>query len=547
VHSLLTRINRLRQSSGWKMAADILPDLVMAIGFLWLVILIILKSWVSEDAYITFRVIDNFMQGYGLRWNIYERVQVYTHPLWMLLHIPLYALWHNLFLNSIVLSVVFSTSAIMLTLCSVKKPIIITVICFFLPLLYSKTFIDYTSSGLENPLSFLLFAWFGFIMLHQRESRYFWFLCSLSVALAMFNRLDTIIVYAPALAWLGLNNWRTIHWRQVVLGASPLLCWFAFSLLYYGFLFPNTKYAKLNTDMRFMRYLYHSMHYIKYFVVMDTMSAAFVLLTPAPWLVLAWRAYRKKQLAASAWFPATIALGVYGYCLYVVYIGGDYMIGRFWAFPMFVAVWLFYVFMPTNMSGDKLFCLLCAMIITYIVPNQMLAIKDGCNSCVIGKAMMVDAIATFRANKMVINRWPLQLRTEGQYQFAYDGKRIASEKWDHAEKLTYIGMMGFYAGPTTPIIDELALTDPLLARLPASKSQNFHAGHFRRDIPNGYPYAIDTGDTSRMNPALAKYYEKLRLITSGNLFDPERLKTILYFNLGVYDHWKQDYLTHRKP
>src|ERR1044072_5834284 len=40
-------------------------------------------AWVSDDAFITFRTVDNLLNGYGLRWNVVERVQSYTHPLWM--------------------------------------------------------------------------------------------------------------------------------------------------------------------------------------------------------------------------------------------------------------------------------------------------------------------------------------------------------------------------------------------------------------------------------------------------------------------------------
>jgi len=42
------------------------------------------SAWVADDAYITFSTIENFHNGYGLRWNITERVQSYTHPLWMI-------------------------------------------------------------------------------------------------------------------------------------------------------------------------------------------------------------------------------------------------------------------------------------------------------------------------------------------------------------------------------------------------------------------------------------------------------------------------------
>ena len=36
------------------------------------------------------RTVDNFVNGYGLTWNVAERVQAYTHPLWMFLLFPIY-------------------------------------------------------------------------------------------------------------------------------------------------------------------------------------------------------------------------------------------------------------------------------------------------------------------------------------------------------------------------------------------------------------------------------------------------------------------------
>ena len=43
------------------------------------------SAWLMDDAFITFRTIDNFVHGYGLTWNTTERVQAYTNPLWMFL------------------------------------------------------------------------------------------------------------------------------------------------------------------------------------------------------------------------------------------------------------------------------------------------------------------------------------------------------------------------------------------------------------------------------------------------------------------------------
>ncbi|MEO7621934.1 MAG: hypothetical protein ABIS30_02615 [Gallionella sp.] len=42
-------------------------------------------AWIGDDAFISLRVIDNFVNGFGLRYNVIERVQVYTHSLWLLI------------------------------------------------------------------------------------------------------------------------------------------------------------------------------------------------------------------------------------------------------------------------------------------------------------------------------------------------------------------------------------------------------------------------------------------------------------------------------
>lgn len=96
---------------------------------LWLAFFFYIASigWVSEDAYITFRVIEHYFEGHGLRWNIYERVQAYTHPLWMLLHIPIQAIWGNLFVGSIILSVICSAFAIAVVAYAGRQSVIFTV------------------------------------------------------------------------------------------------------------------------------------------------------------------------------------------------------------------------------------------------------------------------------------------------------------------------------------------------------------------------------------------------------------------------------------
>ena len=54
------------------------------VGCLVFGVLLIRTAWLDDDAYITFRTVDNVLHGYGLRWNVVDRVQAYTHPLWMM-------------------------------------------------------------------------------------------------------------------------------------------------------------------------------------------------------------------------------------------------------------------------------------------------------------------------------------------------------------------------------------------------------------------------------------------------------------------------------
>jgi arabinofuranosyltransferase len=101
---------------------------------------------------------------------------------------------------------------------------------------------------------------------------------------------------------------------------------------------------------------------------------------------------------------------------------------------------------------------------------------------------------------------------------------------------TSVGFLGYLAGPTVHIVDPLALTDPLLARLPAVDRPDWRPGHHLRALPEGYLLSLDTGADLFADRGVGEYYRRLCLLTRGPLFDPERLQTLLAFNLGWYNH-----------
>src|SRR5687768_1854279 len=124
-----------------------------ALAALFLLVLV-RTAWVCDDAFITFRTVDNLLNGYGLRWNVSERVQSFTHPLWMLLYVVPYAATGEPYVTGIWLSIAVSLLAFTAAL-SIARDLWIAIVGAVL-LMSSRAFVDYSTSGLENPLTHLL-------------------------------------------------------------------------------------------------------------------------------------------------------------------------------------------------------------------------------------------------------------------------------------------------------------------------------------------------------------------------------------------------------
>ena len=306
---------------------------LLFISALLLAVFIFVHSTIHEDAYITFRVIDNFLAGYGLRWNIDERVQVYTHPLWLLIHIPVQYVVDNIYFVSLALSwaCVICMLALFYHATPARKTLFLTTyIAFYL---LSKTLINYSTSGFENPLLHALLAFFVFGYYRFSAMRR-WYYLSLIMSLSVLTRPDVIVFYLPVAAIL-LFHQRVFPWKQLVLGGAPLVLWGGFSLFYYGFLFPNTKYAKLNTGIAPSEYISLGLHYVKNLFAVDIFSAVFLFLSIVilPWMLLSKKSSDRVLLLS-------IILGVIAYTVYVIYIGGTYLSGRLLSLPVIASAYV---------------------------------------------------------------------------------------------------------------------------------------------------------------------------------------------------------------
>src|SRR6185436_15076305 len=75
---------------------------------------LIRTTWLSDDAYITLRTVDNLVSGFGPRWNVAERAQAYTHPLWMFLLAVPYWFTREAYFTPLAVSMLLSLAAVWL-------------------------------------------------------------------------------------------------------------------------------------------------------------------------------------------------------------------------------------------------------------------------------------------------------------------------------------------------------------------------------------------------------------------------------------------------
>lgn len=291
------------------------PMVLLLLAGLVSAFVLVRTAWLCEDAYITFRTIDNWVNGYGLRWNVDERVQVYTHPLWMLALSAVRLATGEFYYATLGLSLMLSLSALALLATGLAATTLQGLLAVVL-LTGSRAFVDFSSSGLENPLTHLLLLGHLWIFLRHHGSRRILWLTMTAAWLAT-NRPDTVLLVLPTLvAALSRAPWRTAR-GQLLVGALPLVLWEGFSIIYYGFPFPNTAYAKLGSGVAQSDLVAQGLFYLVDSLRRDPITISTIVVgIVAPWV----RGSKSRR---------AMAAGAAIHLLYVVAIGGDFMSGRF--------------------------------------------------------------------------------------------------------------------------------------------------------------------------------------------------------------------------
>lgn len=290
--------------------------------------------WTCDDAYISLRYAQHFVQGHGLVFNLDPSeapVEGYTNFAWTMLLALGYALgcsgdaievWSNLWGTAFHVGTVLLLARLAWT-ASGGRAMAPIAACAYAALHHAASL---APAGLETALFVLLatalvrFAWF---VKCRREAA---LAGSLAVLLAM-TRPDGLLL-AAVVGCFVLRDAARRSWPLLAAYALPFVVLLVPYLLwrhaYYGYWVPNTFYAKSAHDPYPGQGLLYVWEFLRCYAVLLP-----VLLVPViGWLRRPGPLAGLSPLLGRRPFAAILAL-VVPYLAFVIWVGGDFMFGRF--------------------------------------------------------------------------------------------------------------------------------------------------------------------------------------------------------------------------
>jgi arabinofuranosyltransferase len=331
-------------------------SIALAIPVVALLVLGYQQRWTADDAFIDFRVVEQLLAGHGPVYNIGQRVEAFTSPLWLVL-LTLFAGLHvPVEVAAVGLGIVLSVGGLALaelgamrllrfdsattTPDTARIVVPLGAIAFVaVPAVW-----DYVTSGLETGL---VFGWIGlaFWLLSwqvtreptARIARSGWLgvgrgrlATAAVIGLGPLARPDLLLVSLPFLAALAVeccqspgktSRPRRLLALAIAAGAVPFL-YEIFRAGYFVALEPNTAFAKEAGGI----YWAHGGAYWGDFV------ESYVLWIPLAALSAWWFGTFLKRWEARDWTVLAIwaapVVGAFLDVLYVLRVGGDFMHGR---------------------------------------------------------------------------------------------------------------------------------------------------------------------------------------------------------------------------
>ena len=182
----------------------VVPLLILLVGA-WI------YRWVQEDAFINFRIIGNLLAGHGPVYNVGERVEAYSDPLWLFLLAAVHGLVPVVSIEwtSVVLGLVSTAVGVVLAgratqrLAGPRSDGLVLPIGLLVFAVVAGVW-EFVTSGLEMGV---VFAWIGLtywllVRTFDRRDSALW--CAFVIGLGSLIRPELVLMCAAFLVGLGL-------------------------------------------------------------------------------------------------------------------------------------------------------------------------------------------------------------------------------------------------------------------------------------------------------------------------------------------------------
>ncbi len=427
-------------------------------------------KFIQDDAYISFRYIQNFTEGNGLVFNIGERVEGYTNLLWVLLLSLFVSIKFDLENTSQILSVIFGVVVLFATYYvsslieikddskQIKKSktenadlsekwfnLIPPVL-----LVFTGSYIFWSISGMETTM-FISFCLLGiFFYIKERKSTAVNYKFPLFIFLATLTRPEGMYFFGLIMIhklFFAFREYKAAGLKEFfsknniisyLVYVIPVIFYFFIRYSYYGYLFPNTYYAKTGFSQAYLN------SGLEYFMKFFSSYLLYGVVLAAPLYL-----FKKKE---NFFEISLLYLLIVSFIIYVISVGGDVLKQNRFFLPVLPLIYILfakflteiYYILKNKISRGMAFAAVtavCAVICIYYYSSQ----KENLDSDIRSENGLVEKMkvsgAWFKNKQLKLGR-PLNLAA------------------------TTIGAVSFFSGSQVNVIDLLGLTDKEIAHNP---------------------------------------------------------------------------------
>lgn len=456
--------------------------------------LVFRNQWVCDDGYIYFRYIDNLVvHKIGLVFNKGDFVEGFTSPLWVMVlsilrfFLPYVSLRHMVFILGWIISAIsffILASLNNMVLKEERKQGGIDKfkisLNFSLPLVLAvstQVIPEFFTSGLETPLVMLYSVLVAAQILIPSNNIFY---VGLLIGAGPLIRPEISIFSVLILIHYFFILKRKGLLKAIIIGALPNVCYLIFRIWYYAALLPNTYYAKASEGAYFRQGINYLKDLIQAYPVHVLLGAVIFLL-----LIQVFSEKGRKMIVKNRIF---LIFSILVYSSYVIWVGGDFMHGRFWL-PALMLLYAgfsgliepFFSRVNSKFSPKKISLINISIIVmVMIVMMSSKPIQEG--------KEIINGIADERdwylkSNEDHLSEWNF----EPQNDWAETGKILNKLSKSINSDITMahgnVGYLGYYSGPNVTIIDLLGLTDPVVSRVKLEKRGR--PGH-EKSVPSPY-------------------------------------------------------------